>query len=200
MAGKSAGHDVIFVTQDKAFLDDDKASLGKSLISELQAAGVASDALSVQPTLRGVIQTSIAGKLPDAEWVKIAIQGGQISDFTVSSDVILLLLTDVISRDEDILNVGGYLYVDFDIVEEASLESIEQTIDLGRGEILVESEWTCEAAVEGYDSPNFGEQLSMTLQFTVSSIVKIEGDRISANWHEVSDIRVANVVARHSTE
>ena len=198
--GADAGSKVTLVTDDGAFWDKDKGKMQEGLTGELEDAGIPLDSIAVRPTLQDVIDTFLSGKLPTAEWVRVAIQGGQIADFTASSDRVLLKATDWIYDNQEILEVGGYIFVEFDIVEEVVLNSIERTLDLGGGEALVESKWTCDVAVEGYDNPHFGENLSVELQFELSSIVKVDNDGLSVRSHEVTDMEVVDVIETQPAE
>ena len=188
--GTSTGSKVILVSKDKAFWDEKKKSLNESLVTELEDAGIPLDSITILDSLQNVIDTFISGKLPDVEWVKGAIERGQIDDFTTESDKVLISVTDWINHNAEILDVGGYLLVEFDVVEEVSLDSIERALDLGSGEVLVESEWICNVSAEGYGNPHFGNNLRVELRFKLSSIVKIDNDPLSVISHEVTDMEV----------
>ena len=178
--GAGSGKKITLVSNDKAFWDKDKKKMREGLAAELEDAGIPPDSIAVRPALQDVIDTFVSGKLPLAEWASVAIQGGQIDDFTTSSDVVLLKATDWIYDNPEILEVGGaYIFVEFDIVEEVVFHSIEQALDTGGGEALVESKWTCDVAAEGYDNPHFGDNLRIKLEFNLSSIVKIDEDCLS---------------------
>ena len=193
--GVGSGARVTLVSNDGAFWDDKKKAMQEGLTVELKGAGFALDSIVVRPALQDVIDTFVSGKLPAAEWVKVAIQGGQIDDFTNSSDSVLLKATDWLYENPETLEVGGaYIFVEFDIVEEAVFHSIEQAIDIGGSEALVESNWTCDVAAEGYDNPHFGDNLRIALEFKLSSIVKIDKDCLSVRSHEVTDMEVVDVI------
>ena len=198
---KGVGSDtqVTLVSDDGAFWDKDKRKMKEGLAAELEDAGIPPDSIAVRPALQDVIDTFVSGKLPPAEWVRVAIQGGQIGDFTTSSDTVSLKATDWIYDNPEILEVGGaYIFVEFDIVEEVVLHSIEQALDIGSGEALVESNWTCDVAAEGHDNPHFGENLRIALEFKLSSIIKIDDDCLSVQSHEVTDMEVVDVIETQS--
>lgn len=189
-----SGARVTLVSNDGAFWDKEKKKMQEGLMAELVDAGLPPDSIVVRPALQDVVDTFVSGKLPPIEWLSVAIQGGQIDDFTTSSDSVLLKATDWIHENPEILEVGGtYLFVEFDIVEEVVLHSIEQAIDIGGGEALVESNWTCDVAAEGYDNPHFGDNLRIALEFKLSSIVRIDGNCPSVQSHEVTDVEVVHV-------
>ena len=193
--GVGSGTRVTLVSNDGAFWDDKKKTMQEGLTMELKGSGIPPDSIVVCPALQDVVATFVSGKLPAAEWVRVAIQSGQIDDFTTSSDSVLLKATDWIYDNPEILEVGGaYIFVEFDIVEEAVFRSIEKAIDIGGDEALVESNWTCDVAAEGYDNPHFGDNLSIALEFKLSSIVKIDKDCLSVRSHEVTDMEVADVI------
>lgn len=193
ISGTSAGSTIALVTQDGAFLDRDKTKLNESLMREVADAGIPLDSITVYPTLQGVIDTFISGKLPHVEWVKVAIEGGRIDDFTNSSDAVSLKVTDWIYDNPDILESGDYEFVEFDVVEDVVFCGTEQEIDSGSGEVIVVSEWICNVAADGYLSPYFSENLTVALRFTLVSTVKVENDLLSVIFHEVTDVDVVSV-------
>ena len=188
--GAGIGSKIALVAEDKAFWDKDKRKLAEGLEGELKDAGVPLDTITLHHNLQDVIRTFVSGKLPHVEWVRVAIEGGRVDDFTACSDTVLLEVTDWIVNNPDILEVGGYLFVDFDIIGEVTLCSVEQVLDLGNGEILVDSKWICNVAAEGYDNPHFGHNLSVELEFDLSSIIKVDNDLLTVSAHEVADIEV----------
>ena len=196
----TAGGKVTLVTDDKAFWNKKRAALNESLAIELTDAGIPSESLLIQSKLEEVIDSLISNNLSSVEWVTTAIEGGRIEDFVADNDAILLKVTDWVIDDPGVFDdpyqggIGGYLFVEFDVIEEVRLESIERTLDLGDGEVLVDSRWTCEAAVQGHDHPDFGESLTVTLQFTVSSIVESKKDRLSVRSHQVTDATVDDFI------
>ena len=191
--GTYAGGQIALVTEDKAFWDESKLKMNESLIRELNDSGLPVDSITVWRSLQDVIE-SFASRLPNAESVEVAIAAGKIEDFNASSDTVLLEVTDWILDHTEILEVGDYLYVELDIVEEAKLKKINRTLDLGAGEVLVESTWTCEVAAEGFDSPYYSTNLRVNLQFELNSIVTMEDDCLSAGLHEITDVEVVSVV------
>ena len=192
--GAGAGLQITLVSEDKAFWDKDKRKLDQSLVGELEDAGIPLDSITVRRNLQDVIETFVSANLPNVQWVRVAIEGGQLADFTASSDTVLLKVTDWILDNPELFEVGGYTFVAFDIVEEVFLHSIERALDLGGGEVLVESKWTCDVAAEGYENPHFGDNLRLTLRFALSSIVKVDNDCLSVRSHEVTDMEVVDVI------
>ena len=193
--GVGSGTRVTLVSDDGAFWDKRKKKIQDGLTMELKGAGIPLDSIAVQHTLQHVVDTFVSGKLPPIEWVRVAIQGGQIDDFTTSSDSVLLKATDWFYDNPEILEVGGaYYFVEFDIVEEVILNNIEQAVDIGGSEALVKSNWTCVVAAEGYDNPHFGDNLHIALEFKLSSIVKIDKNCLSVQSHEVTDMEVVDVI------
>ena len=190
--GQETGCRVSLVTKDKAFLNKEKTKLNESLTLELEGAGIPHDAVTVLPTLQSVVESFVSGKLPDVEWVKVAIEDGEIDDFTPDSDAVQLEVTDWILKNPESLEVDDYFFVEFDVAEDVALQNIEKVLDLGGGKFLVESEWTCEVAAEGFEDPNFyfGDSLQLVSRFNLSSIVEVENGRLSVRSHEVTDIDV----------
>ena len=193
--GVCSGTKITLVSNDGAFWDNKKKKMQEGLTVELKGAGVPLDSIAVRPALQDVVDTFVSGKLPAVEWVRVAIDGGQIDDFTTSSDSVLLKATDWIYDNSEILEVdGAYIFVEFDIVEQAVFHSTEQAIDIGGGEALVVSNWTCDVAAEGYVNPHFADNLRIALEFKLSSIVKIDEDCLSVQSHEVTDMEVVGVI------
>ena len=197
--GPASNSKIILVSEDKAFWDKEKKKLHEGLVGELRDEGIPADSITSSPTLQNVVENFVAGKLPQAEWVKVAVEGDQIADFTASSDVVLLKMTDWIYDNPEVLEVGDYIFVDFDIVEDAVLRSVKRTLDLGHNEVLVNSEWTCEVAAEGYDNPHFANSLRFSLQFELSSIIQVHNDDLSVGSHEVNDVDVLDVTENEPT-
>ena len=193
--GVGSGERVTLVSNDGAFWDKEKKKMQEGLTVELKGSGIPLDSIAVMPALQDVVDTFVSGKLPPIEWLRVAIQGGQVEDFTTSSDSVLLKVTDWIHENPEILEVAGtYPFVEFDVVEEVVLHSIERSIDIGGGEALVESNWTCDVAAVGYANPHFGEYLRIALEYKLSSIVRIDGDCLSVQSHEVTDMEVVDVI------
>ena len=194
--GVGSGTKITLVSGDGAFWDKDKSRMREDLTAEIKDAGIPLDSIAVLPTLQHVIDAFVSGELSPVEWVSVAIQGGQIDDFTASSDRVLLEATDWILNNPEILEVGFYTFIEFDIVEETVLHDIEQTLDLGDGETLVESNWRCYVSAAGYDNPYlyFRESLQVELEFKLSSIVEVDNARLSVISHEVADMDVVDVI------
>ena len=185
---------ITLVAEDKAFWDKTKRKLNESLQGELKDAGVARDSITVRRNLPDVIDTFVSGRLPHVEWVRVAIEGGQVDDFTSASDVVQLKMTDWMYEHPEILEVGDYFFVDFDVVEEVLLSDIERALGLGEGEVLVESDWTCDIVAEGFDNPHFGKHLRVEIQFKLSSIIKVDDNCLVVRSHEMTDVEVVNVI------
>lgn len=183
---------VALVTRDAAFLSKDKAKLNESLTEELRVAGTPPDSITVWPSLQEFISTLIAGRLPDANWVRVAIEGGRIEDFTASSDTVLLEATDWIMRNPHILEVGGYEDVQFDVVEGVSLDSIERTLELFGNEVLVDSEWRCDVVAEGFENRYLSESVRVELRFRLNSVVDVSHGEGTVTSHEVTDMDVVD--------
>ena len=193
IGAKDIETNVIFVTEDKVFLDTSNSKLNESLVRELVPAGISLDSIDVRPNFQSVIDAFISGNLSSVEWVTTAIEGGKIEDFAGTNEVVLLKVIDWVLHNPEVFEephgpISGYLYVEFDVIEEVQLESIERTLDLGRGEVLVDSRWVCDAAVEGFDNPVFGDSLTVTLEVELSSIVVSKDDRLTVRSHEVTDV------------
>ena len=195
---------ITLVTDDKAFWNKKKTALNESLGKELDSAGIPRESLSVRLNLQEVIGSFISSNLSSVEWVATAIEGGSIKDFTASDDTVPLKITDWIYGNPDIFvdpygYIGGYLFVEFDVIEDVHFECIERTLDLGHDEVLVDSSWTCFAAVQGFHGPVFGEGVTVALQFTLSSIVESKNDHLSVRSHQVTDVTVGEFLRDEPT-
>ena len=196
----TGGQRITLVTGDKAFWNKKKSALNESLANELTNAGIPSKSLLIQSKLERVIDSQISSNLSSVEWVATVIEGGGIEDFVADNDAVLLKVTDWVIDDPGVFDdpyrggIAEYSFVEFDVIEEVRLESIERTLDLGNGEVLVDSRWTCEAAVQGHTHPDFGESLTVTLQFTLSSIVETNKDQLSVRSHQVTDVSVDDFI------
>ena len=193
VGAKDMGMLVALVTDDKAFLDATKSKLNESLARELIRDGISLDSIDVQPSLQNAINAYISSNLSSVEWVATAIEGGKIEDFAGTNEVVLLKVTDWILQNPEMFGephgpISGYLYFEFDVVEGIQLEGIERALDLGSGEVLVDSRWVCDAAVEGFDNPVFGNNLTVELEVGLSSIVVSKADRLTVRSHEVTDV------------
>ena len=196
IAAQDEATEATLVTADKAFLDQSRSKLNERLVRELTNAKVAPDSVTVQPNLRKVVDTIIADYLSSVGWVTQVIDSGEIGGLLDSDDAVLLELTDWVYGNVEVFEdprhggISGFLFVDFDIIEEVRLESVERTLGLGGGEALVESKWAGEAAVQGYDNPYFGESLTVALEITLSSIVQADGEYLSVQSHQITDVTV----------
>ena len=189
-----AASKITLVAKDGAFWDKDKRKLNEGLGRELENAGIPSDSITVRRSLQDVIDTFVSGDLPHVEWVRVAIEGGQVDDFTSASDVVELKVTDWMYEHPEILEVGDYYFADFDVVEEVLLSDIERALNLGEGEVLVESDWTCDVVAEGFDNPHFGKRLRVEIHFRLNSIIKVDDSCLVVRSHEITDVEVVNVI------
>ena len=192
LQGKPIDTTIIVVAKDKAFWDKDKKKLNEGLVEELKDSGIPLDSIAISNDFQEIIKTHIYGKLPQIKWVEVAIKGGKVIDFTDASDAVPLEVTDWILKNPEIVDVGGYIFVEFDVVEEVFLESIDAAFDLGSNEALVNSKWTCYVAALGFENYHFGNSLLVTLELELSSVIKINEDRLSVKSHEVIDMDVMN--------
>ena len=189
-----AAQKITLVTSDTAFWDKKRQKIQHALTRELQEGGLADDAITVLPNFHEVIKKFVTSKLQPAQWVKVAIQGGQIDDFTVSSDTVLLKIDDWLSNHFEILDPGDYIFVQHDVVETAALQNITRTLDLGDGLALVDTEWTSEVVAEGYYNNFMGDNLRLRLRFTLVSVINVENDSFVVRSHEVGDVEIVDVV------
>ena len=188
--GKPTGTTIILVAKDKAFWDKDKKNLNEGLVEELKDASLPLDSITISNDFQEIVRTHIYGKLPQVEWVEVAIKGGKVADFTDSSETVQLEVADWILKNDAILDVGGYIFVDFDVVQEVFLANIEGAFDLGNNEVLVNSRWTCDVAAQGFENYHFGNSMLLTLELELSSIIKTNEDCLSVKSHEVIDMEV----------
>ena len=200
----AAKQKVTLVTADKVFWNKKKTTFNESLANELIKAGIPRESLSIKLKLQEVIDSLVSSNLSSMEWVTTAIEGGGIKDFSASDDTVLLKITDWIYENPDIFvdpygYIGGYLFVEFDVIEDVQFECIERTLDLGHHEVLVDSSWTCFAAVQGFHGPVFGEGVTVALQFTLSSIVESKNDHLSVRSHQVTDVTVGDFLRDEPT-
>lgn len=195
LKGIDRGTKVTLVSDDGAYWEKDKVKIKDGLTAELKESGIPTDSIVVQPSLQEVVRTLVAGRLSTAAWVTVAIQGGRISDFADPSEAVLLKVTDWIYENPETLNFSGSYYsVEFDVVEAVFFQRIEHALDLGDGRALVESRWQCEVAAQGYNNPIFTDDLCITLEFELSSIVKIDGDSLSMQSHEVTGVEAIDTI------
>lgn len=188
--GRHKGTTIIVVAKDKAFWDKEKKKLNEGLVEELNDSGIPLDSIVISDDFQEIIETHIYGKLPYIKWVEVAIMGGKVVDFTDASETVQLEVADWILKNDAILDVGGYIFVDFDIVEEVVLESIDGAFDLGSNEALVNSTWTCYVAAQGFDNYHFGNSMLVTLELELGSIIKTYKDCLLVKSHEVIDMEV----------
>lgn len=192
--GSNAGRKIIVVTSDGAFWDTKQKMMRDELKKELQTCGLPADAITVLPNLQDVIKKFVSSKLQPAQSVNIAIESGRIDDFTTHNDRVLLEVADWLVEHFEILEIGEYLYVDYDIVEKVALRNIDRTFDLGDGLALVDTAWTCEVAAEGYYNRFMGDNLRLQLQFKLSSVINVEDDCFVVRSHEIGDVEFVDVI------
>ena len=196
---KGTGTNVALVTNDKVFWDPSKSKLNESLARELVHAGVPLDSLDIHSDFQNIISAFVSANLSSVEWVTTAIEGGKIADYAAVNDAVLLEVTEWVLRNSEIFEeprgpITGYLYIEFDLIEEVSLERIEQTLDLSCDEVLVDSKWTGHAVVQGYEHRYFSDSLSVSLEFALSSIVEPTNDGFRVRSHEITDVAAVDFV------
>ena len=191
--GGSGATKATLVSKDGAFWDVKAGSIQEGLVRELEA-GLPRDAISAQSNLQDVIDALISSRLQTAEWIEVAIEGGQIGDFSGLSENVLLEATDWICSNPNILDFDDYLFVEIDIVEAIALDCVERAFELGSGEVLVESRWTCDVSADGHTNRYFGDMISVELKLELSSIIEADNGRLTVRSHEVTGMEVVNVV------
>ena len=193
---------VVLVTADGGFWNRNKDGLDDGLKGEVKDAGLPEDSVVLSRSLRSVVDTYVSGKLSDADWVRVAIEGGQVKDFTQSDDTVILTAHDWFYQNPDIfmdsygnvIGSGLYVTVEFDVIEGVSLEQVNRTFDLGGGMVLVDSEWGCEVAAMGYRGAYTPDYVDVTLRFTLFSIVEVEKDgKLSVLEHRIGDMNVVGI-------
>ena len=188
------GLQIVLVTNDEAFYEKKGYNkLNSSLLQEIKKTGIPLCSIIATRSLQDVIEQFISGKLAQADWVSVALEGGQIEDFTASSDVVAIKINEWMFDNPDVFdahNAFGYVFVEFDVVEDVMFDGVKQALDLGDGHFLVESNWTCGGVIQGYHDPYYYETLEVAMEFTLSSMISTEGSRLHVEAHEVSEVDV----------
>ena len=195
---------VLLVTSDKLFWNASRTGLNEYLLKELDEECIDRRSVAVLSKVQDVIDDYIANRLSPLELVAVAMEADSIKDFTGDSDAIQSIANDWALRhlhrlEEEIENICGYSVIDFDLVEDVAFGQITRTFDIGSGEVVVESEWSCNIYVVGHDGSaagGLGEELPVAADFAVSSIVRVESERLSVRHHEVTGMQVTGRVER----
>ena len=186
---------VIFVTNDeRAFLEKNTNKLHDTLKKELESESIHLDSIIVHRDLNEVIGKFISGKLSNADYVEAAIKGSRINDFTDQDDTVTLLAQDWMYGHNDVFDepytITQHHYREFEGLEGARYEDVDETFDLGCGLVTVNTAWTGEANVTGVIVDYLEEGLHASVRFTVSSIVERNGDKLAVQSHEIIDVEV----------
>ncbi|MCY4528579.1 MAG: PIN domain-containing protein [Chloroflexi bacterium] len=145
---------ILLVTNDaKAYLDDEKEDLHPSLKRELVEEAIPQDSVLVRRNLDRVKSDFVSSFLSDAEWVSIAIKNSAAIEFSDQDDTIALMAQDWMFEHtyvfEDSYVTSDHDSVEFEGLEGVFLDDVEETLDLGCGQVSVASVWTGEADLVG---------------------------------------------------
>ncbi len=190
---------ILLVTNDaKAYLDDEKEDLHPSLKRELVEEAIPQDSVLVRRNLDRVKSDFVSSILSDAEWVSIAIKNSAAIEFSDQDDTIALMAQDWMFEHsyifEDPYVTSDHDSVEFEGLEGVLLDDVEETLDLGWGQVSVASVWTGEADLVGSLGGQVEESLRAVVWFRVGSIVRVQGGQLSVQSHEIVDAQIEEVI------
>lgn len=196
---------ILLLSEDEAFWNDSKTGLHKDLIEDLRLEGIPEGSVIIRKNLNEVISEFIAGRLSSVEWVKVAIEGGQVPDFTYSSDAIDILANEWLSENSEIFEDAPYIpsdypYMNFDVLENMDCEHIDSPLGIGNDLVAVNSVWSGEATVQGVVA-DLGEilmedTLDVALEINIASILKVKNGGLCVQSHEISHIEPIEIRKR----
>lgn len=183
---------ILFVSADTAFAKGGNI-LQESILEEIESEGLSRDMVAVRSSL-GKVVDFISDRLPKEEFIKVAVESGQIKDFTDQDDAVAILAQEWIYEHGPVLynhnEFMEYFDYEFDVLEGTHFDYVEYTLDLGNNQVLVNSEWTGQAGVTESLEIYQEKSLTASLRFKVSSIVEGEDERLSAKSHEIAGMEV----------
>ena len=196
---------ILLVSEDAAFWDDSKQELHNDLKEDLSLKGLPEDSVIIRKNLNKVTSEFIASKLSNSDWAKVAIEGGQVSDFTDQSDAISILAYDWLIANSEIFEgdeytPSDYLWMEFDVIENICRLSVESTLEIGDDFVVVSSTWKGDAAVQGVVATMEGmtleDSLTSEVVLGITSILKSQNGELTVESHEVNDVRISETIRR----
>ena len=92
---------------------------------------------------------------------------------------------------------GSYLYYEFDVLEDLSLEYIATCLDIGDDLVAVDSVWTSTAVIHGvvaqFEDMSYEHTLRAELKIEFTSILQAEEQRLSVKSHEINDVEILDI-------
>ena len=201
---KDAEPKVIFVTNNKKdFLNENGDGLHEDLLGDLKLACIPNESVIVRTSLRTVITDFISNKLTSVEWVRVAIESGQIGDLSDNSDSLYLDVCDWFLANYSVFEENpkfwqrNYLYYEFDTLDNLTLEYIETSLSIGGDLVAVDSVWTAAAVIHGtvdhFEDLIYQERLYAALKIEVTSILHAKEGSIRLNSHEINDVEIVGI-------
>ena len=172
---------------------------------DLTLKGLPEDSVIIRKDLNKVTEEFIAGKLSNFDWVKVAIEGGQVPDFTDDSEEISILAYDWLSANSKIFEgdeytPSDYLWMEFDVIENICRLSVESTLEIGDDFVVVSSTWKGDAAVQGIvatmEDMTLKDSLTSKVVLGVTSILKSQNGKLTIQSHEVNDVSILKTIRR----
>ena len=196
---------ILFVSDDAAFWNDSKQELHNDLKEDLRLKGLSEDSVIIRKNLNEVTSDFIVSKLSNSDWAKVAIEGGQVPDFTNESDAISILAYDWLVTNAEIFEgdaytPSDYLWMEFDVIENICRLSVESTLEIGDDYVVVSSTWKGDAAVQGIvattEDMALEDSLTSEVVFGVTSILKSQNGELTVQSHEVNDVSILKTTRR----
>ena len=190
---------VILVTKDGGFLDDKKVELHESLLKELRCAGIPEGSVIVRKDLNSVITEFITSKLSKADWVQISLVNNPDKYFFDRRDSVDISATEWLYDNAEIFEETSrflttpYLYTEFDVLEDVSLDGIQSAFQISDELVVVNSKWTGEAAIQGFIGRGYYDALNAQVGFVVTSLIEVQDRVLQTQSHEVIDLYVESI-------
>ena len=190
---------VILVTKDGGFLDDKKVELHESLLKELRCAGIPEGSVIVRKDLNSVITEFITSKLSKADWVQMSLVNNPDKYFFDRRDSVDISATEWLYDNAEIFEETSrflttpYLYTEFDVLEDVSLDGIQSAFQISDELVVVNSKWTGEAAIQGFIGRGYYDALNAQVGFVVTSLIEVQDRVLQTQSHEVIDLYVESI-------
>ena len=193
---------VILVTKDGGFLDDKKVELHESLLEELRGAGIPEESVFVRKDLNSVITEFITDKLSKVDWVQMSLTNDPDKYFFDRRHSVDIPATEWLYAHSEIFDeasrmlAGPYLYTEFDVLQDVTLDGIQSAFQISSDLVVVNSTWTGEAAIQGFIGRGYYDPLDAQVEFLVTSLIEVKGDVLQTQFHEVIELHVESVSER----
>ena len=200
---------VILVTDDGGFYNFEGTGVSEDLKGDFDSPDSWRGTLIAVRKLQNVINDNIGTNLTYSDWAGVMVKSGTADVFRNDVEHIVQVANDWIIehvRDfEDDFRViaSKYSIIGLDLLETATLTKVNQTLELGNDQVLVDSEWIGPLSILLDDLPLFGDRegcvgdyLGVSMKFCLSSLIELTSGQQSILSHEITSMSMGIMRSR----